>query len=209
MIAVNRFFEDIFGGEKINFRCIKSNNKSIDAYNCYDDNTLRILQQANGLNYECYFVVNTGGYKNTDIERINAVFIDLDCGRNDNGQYYPLNTVSEYKQKMLNELDGYENKPTYIVQTRNGLQCYWVVSSDTTIEQFKICEERLIAYFKADKKVKNPARMLRVPETHWCKDINNKFLTTIIKHNDSRYDVVDLINSLPVVDDVPQEEEVS
>lgn len=204
-----QFFEDMFGEDQINFRCIKAGSKPIDANGQYNQQTLSILQQMNKQDYEVYFVPNSGGYKDADINKVNTVFIDLDCGRDTNKNYYSFDVVKGYKQKKLDELDRFIYKPSYVIETRNGFHCYWLVHSEATISQFKECEGRLISYFDADVQVKNPARLLRVPDTYWCKDIHNKVAINIIQRNDIRYYIDDLINSLPCQVIKPQKEKVS
>lgn len=145
-----------------------------------------------------YFIVNSGGYKDNDITAFNAVFIDLDCGRDKTtGDYFSLEVVQGYKDEKLKELNDFLLKPSYIVETRNGLHVYWLLQPNTTLDQFSMCEELLISYFNADLKVKNPARLLRVPSYNWNKDPENPFRTSIIVRNDMRYEIEEIINSFP------------
>ncbi|WP_368780799.1 DNA-primase RepB domain-containing protein [Alicyclobacillus fastidiosus] len=103
--------------------------------------------------------------------------------------------VARYKEDTLSELRQFPLKPSYVVETRNGLHVYWVLNAGATVEQFKECQRRLIAHFGADPKVKNPARLLRVPGTYWCKEPNNKFLTRLIECDGIRYDINTIIDT--------------
>ncbi|WP_338541572.1 hypothetical protein [Paenibacillus tundrae] len=201
---VKQFFEDIFGERDINFRCIKNSgsDRPKDANGQYNENILKILQQMNSQEFEVYFAVNSGGYKDADISQINAVFVDIDCGRDEDKKYYNLEIVEKFKRNKLEELSRFEHQPTYVIETRNGLQCYWLVHDNATIDQFRECEDRIVSYFNGDERAKNPARLLRVPNTYWCKDSSSKVLTKIIQRNDLRYYIQDLIDSLPHIEKV-------
>jgi len=198
MYQSQKFFELIFGNKCINFRCIAhGGNPNVPVNGFFNDNIICRLKQLNDQNLEIYFVVNGGGYRDNLITEINAVFIDLDCGRDEFKNYYSLTTVERFKESKLQELNKFPFKPTAINETRNGLQVFWSVEKDASIEQFKECEARLIQYFEADEKAKNPARPMRVPGFYWCKDIDNKFLARVLELNDVRYNIDEIINALP------------
>lgn len=197
---VQDFLRDIQGDEQTNFRCIKSKGKGIkDLNTALNEKAETILQQLNQQGYEIYFVPNSGGYHDKDIIRFNTVFIDLDCGRDENGNYFKLEIVEDYKQAKLKEINQFNNKPSYIVETRNGLHVYWLLCENVAADQFRDCEERLINYFGADKAVKNPARLMRLPGFHWCKEPKSKFLVSINQHHDIRYSINTLLKDLPEV----------
>jgi hypothetical protein len=197
--ATSTFFIDLHGSDQINFRCIKKQH-SYTLNGRYNLNTQQQLKQLNEQEYENYFVPNTGGYKDQQITKYNCVFVDLDCGRKESRDYFTLEETELYKKEKLKALNQFEFEPSYVVETRNGLHAYWLVDEGVRLEQFQECEERLIAFFGGDPAVKNPARLLRVPDSYWHKDPANKFLVRIIQSNRARYDIVDLITSLPMVE---------
>lgn len=193
-----KFFELLFNEQHIKFRCLKSGGAGkVDANGGFNQHIIEVLKQANEQNFEVYFVVNSGGYKDNEINKFNAVFIDLDCGRNKDNEYFPLSVVQDYKEKKLEQLREFKFRPTAINETRNGLQVFWALKDGATVDQFNQCENRLISYFDADIKVKNPARLMRVPEFYWCKDVNNKYLAKILELNDVRYGIAEIIAHLP------------
>lgn len=111
------FFKD---GEQINFRCLPaSNNTSINGV--YNENTASVLKALNEQGKDIYFTVNSGGTHSNEISRINAVFIDWDCGRDKDKNYYDLATVAEFKTQRLEDIHRFELSPSVIVETRNGL----------------------------------------------------------------------------------------
>ncbi|MFB5269111.1 hypothetical protein ACE41H_20310 [Paenibacillus enshidis] len=196
METTQQFFEELFRGKEINFRCFKhKGNKLIDFHGKYDLKMRDSLRNENERNNEIYFVVNSGGYSNKDITAINAVFVDLDCGKDMNKEYYPLQVVQEYKENKLEEIRAFPIVPTCIIETRNGLHCYWFVNDNATADRFEICENLLIAHFKADKAVKKLCNLMRVPDTYWCKDSNNKFKISILEKSDVRYDIDEIVRA--------------
>ncbi|GIP25403.1 hypothetical protein J23TS9_05330 [Paenibacillus sp. J23TS9] len=198
MEITQQFFDDLFKEEKAYFRCMRhTGGKLIDYHGKYDSTLREALERTNEENYEVYFVVNSGGYSNKDITVINAVFVDLDCGKNKNKEYYPLEVVREYKENKLVEIRSFPIKPTYIIETRNGLHCYWLLDDNATAERFKICENLLITHFNADKAVNKMCNLMRVPNTYWCKDSHNKYKISIIERNDVRYNIEEIIRKCP------------
>jgi hypothetical protein len=201
IITTENFFSVLHGEEYVNFRCLNDSVNIAPSGN-YNVNMIPILKQANDNNCEIYFVVNSGGYKDEYITKFNAVFTDLDCGKDDNKQYFPLEIVEQYKKKTLEILHQFPFKPTYIVDTRNGFHVYWALNAGATLGQFNECEHRLISYFDADTKAKNPARLMRVPGYYWRKYPNNPYLCKVIEFNDARYNIQNIINFLPEVPEV-------
>jgi hypothetical protein len=195
-IDVKEFLRNFHGEDETYFRCIK--DKHIKDYQGrYDEKAQQKLDELNQKDYEIYFVPNSGGYSGNTITRFNCVFVDLDRGRDIEGKYYNLEEVALYKEAKLCEINAFEFKPSYIVETRNGFHVYWLLEDGVTLEQFNECEERLISYFNGDKAVKNPARLLRLPSSYWNKDPKNKFMVKIIQENNARYDINCLIAHLP------------
>lgn len=199
MIKVNEFLSTFHGESKIHFRVIKKGDKPHNLYGTYDELNVK-LRKYNEDGYDVYFVVNSGGTHNYEINKINAVYIDFDCGKDksNNNQYYSLDVVQKFKDECIKKVDSFKFKPSHIVETRNGIHVYWAVENGT-VEQFEQCQEQLINYFDSDQAVKTVERIMRLPDFYWTKDINNKFLSSVIATNKVKYDILDIINSLPEV----------
>ena len=92
------------------------------------------LQEANELNGtdELHYIPNSGGRQTKDITRFNACLIDLDCGKNADGNYFNTDKVNDYKEKMMRKLSSFTPACSAIVETRNGLQCYWFLRDNMT-----------------------------------------------------------------------------
>jgi P4 family phage/plasmid primase-like protien len=97
-----------------------------------------------------YFVVNAGGDSDADINRYNAVFVEGDDlsleEQNENLNYFPLETGAR-------------------VQTKKSIHGYFPLKPGCTEADFRDVQERLIAFFKGDPKIKNPSRVMRLPYT--------------------------------------------
>lgn len=143
---------------------------------------------------ELHFIPNIGGTKSADITDLKAVFIDLDCGKDKSGNYFPLAKVEEYKNEKLDALSSFKCLPSAIVETRNGLQVYWFLNSGLTIEKWKVIQDFLINYFDADTKVCSVANQMRLPETYWVKDIRHKYYCKIIQLSNRKYDYLEFLS---------------
>lgn len=148
------------------------------------------INEYNGVE-ELHYIPNLGGTKDQDITRFNTYFIDLDCGRDKNKEYFDLDTVSEYKKKKMKELQRFQPSPSAIVQTRNGIQVYWFIRDVPTPSQWRRIENYLVKKFDADVNVKNPAKQLRLPCTVWMKEGYPPFYCDILKLEHLYYTVLD------------------
>lgn len=122
------------------------------------------------------------------------MFIDLDCGRDSNKNYYSLEHTEKYKNEQLHKINQFKFKPTIIVETRNGLHAYWIINDNATHEQFIECQNLLINHFESDKAVKTIERIMRLPNYYWTKNIHNKFKCNINLINEHTYNINDIIN---------------
>ena len=154
---------------------------------CLIDNKIKIgADEINRYNKkkDIYFIPNIGGTKTKDITDFKTFFIDLDCGHDENGNYYSLNKVRRFKEAQLVKIDNFEIKPNIVVETRNGLHAYWFIHDKIDFELWSKIENAFVKYFNSDKKVKSPANQMRVPNTFWMKDKENPFFCKIIRSND-------------------------
>ena len=131
-----------------------------------------------------YFIPNSGGVKGKEIAKFNTFFIDLDCGKDENKKYFPLEYVKKYKKEQLTKLKAFVPCPNAIVETRNGYHAYWFIHEMIDFEKWNEVEQYLIGNFDADKRVSNPANQLRIPCTWWVKDKSNPFFCDIIFFDD-------------------------
>lgn len=152
---------------------------------------------------DIYYIVNSGGSKDPDIIKINACFVDLDVGKDENGNYFPVSVVNERKAFFMGQVNRSPLIPTFIVETRNGYHIYWLLYPGTTLEQFTVIQKRIAYYFKGDPSVVNPARVMRLPGYYWIKPDKNceKFYVPVISYNPVRYTFSELQCAFPSVSD--------
>lgn len=95
-----------------------------------------------------YFVVNAGGNADADIARFNAFFVEIDN--------LPL-------EEQHRRFDAARLQPSIRLETRKSVHAYWLIEGDCTEAEWRSMQARLIAYFGGDEKIKNPARVMRLP----------------------------------------------
>jgi hypothetical protein len=128
---------------------------------------------------DAYFYVN-GGRKLYAIKQFTCCFCDMDAGRNDDGTYFKPSIVMQHKRKFLKKINEFPVKPSWVVDTRNGYQCYWIfddasrniVGSNKTF--WNGLQKKLVNYFGGDPRAIKPNQIYRVPYTWWRKEWEKK-----------------------------------
>jgi len=136
--------------------------------------------QANISNHsDVYFYVN-GGRKLYAIKQFTCCFCDMDAGRNSDGTYFKPSVVVQHKKKFLKKINEFPVKPSWVVDTRNGYQCYWIfddasrkiVGNNKTF--WNGLQKKLVNYFDGDPRAIKPNQIYRVPYTWWRKEWEKK-----------------------------------
>jgi len=135
---------------------------------------------------DAYFYVNSGGTKAEEVTQINAAYVDLDVGKDENKQYFTAAIVNKKKKIILDKINSFPVKPSFVVETRNGYHVYWLIKNlklgnvvtkrNELVNRWKQLEYKLLNYFKdvgADKWVIRLNQILRVPYSYWYKDWSN------------------------------------
>jgi len=143
-------------------------------------NDLNEMLEANINNHsDAYFYVN-GGRKLYAIKQFTCCFCDMDAGRNTDGTYFKPSVVMQHKKKFLKKINEFPVKPSWVVDTRNGYQCYWIfddasrniVGSNKTF--WNGLQKKLVNYFGGDPRAIKPNQIYRVPYTWWRKEWEKK-----------------------------------
>jgi len=111
---------------------------------------LPYIEKANASPWGFYFIPNDMGgavTENADFKRARAVFIDIDDA--------PLPTFFALPPSaVLRRSDN------------SGFHVYWFLAEYTTDpEQWRTVQKMLIRFYKSDKTIHNPARLMRIPGT--------------------------------------------
>lgn len=146
-------------------------------------NKLEIVVSENMKGSDAYFYIN-GGTKQSHISKAIAFYVDLDAGRDKStGQYLRPKEVFAIKQEFLKKIKSFAVKPSWIVDTRNGYQVYWIL--EESIEPgilWNGIQKKLANYFDADVRAMKINQIYRVPFTWWRKPWEGKksyFCTTV------------------------------
>jgi hypothetical protein len=143
-------------------------------------NDLNEMLDANVNNHsDAYFYVN-GGRKLYAIKQFTCCFCDMDAGRDSEGKYFKPSIVMQKKKEFLNKINTFPVKPSWVVDTRNGYQCYWIfddasrniVGSNKTF--WNGLQKKLVNYFDGDPRAIKPNQIYRVPYTWWRKGWEKK-----------------------------------
>jgi hypothetical protein len=136
--------------------------------------------QANVSNHsDVYFYVN-GGRKMYAIKQFTCCFCDMDAGRDAEGKYFKPSVVMTKKKQFLKKINEFPVKPSWVIDTRNGYQCYWIfdtqsrkiVGSNKTF--WNGLQKKLVNYFDGDPRAIKPNQIYRVPFTWWRKEWEKK-----------------------------------
>jgi len=146
---------------------------------------------------DTYFLVNEiSGYKqtkpaNADIIGYRSWYIDIDCGKDSDGQYFSLEEVSARKQQIKTVIDCLPT-PTAIIDTRNGYHVYYACFGVDDSAVWQQLEDKLISITKiADPAVRDAARVLRMPGSVWIKSHTGlpPYPVSILAANRQAYDI--------------------
>lgn len=170
---------------------MKHTNDLLEVHNANENN-----------NSDAYFYVN-GGRKQYAIKTISCCFVDIDAGRDDAGNYLPSKEVMKFKQSSLDKINNFPVKPSWVVDTRNGYQIYWILDdhSRTAINQitWNGIQKKLVNYFGGDARAIKINQIYRVPYTWWrkCWEKKASYFTTILYGSTGeRINVQNLISAL-------------
>ena len=135
-------------------------------------------------NSDAYFYVN-GGRKQYAINTISCCFVDIDAGRDDSGNYLPSKEVMKFKQSSLDKINNFPVKPSWVVDTRNGYQIYWILDKDSRYINklnWNGIQKKLVNYFGGDARAIKINQIYRVPYTWWrkCWEKKASYFTSIL-----------------------------
>jgi len=132
-----------------------------------------------------YVVVNDGGDTDSEITGCRALFCEWD-DRPKSEQ------VDLWRTLGLKE-------PTLQIDTGGkSIHNYWVLKKTIDPKTWRPIQERLLDYADADRALKNPSRVMRLPGTyHMGDDGTQREMTKIINSCDQKYTVKDIEDCLP------------
>lgn len=185
-----------------NIFCYNGNpRKKISSMN-HTDSLDESLQANISNDSDVYFYVN-GGRKQYAINTVRACFVDLDAGRDSTGQYLKAKEVLLKKREFLDQINSFPVKPSWIIDTRNGYQIYWLLDQKsqkiTTKTTWNGIQKKLANYFSADVRAIKINQIYRVPYTWWrkCWEKKQPYFTSILEgSNGDAVSILDLKSAL-------------
>ena len=135
-------------------------------------------------NHDIYFIPNIGGTKTDDIREFKTFFVDLDAGRDTDGNYLPGKMIKQFKAKQWEKINNFSIPPNAVIGTRNGLHLYWFIKETISKDLWQSIENALINHFNGDKRVCTPAHQMRMPDTYWRKDPMHPYYCRLLKYDD-------------------------
>lgn len=198
----NNFLES-FGGHHI--LCYNNNPRVKLSGMNHTANMAEVLNANVNDNADAYFYVN-GARKKDQITYVRACYMDLDAGRCDNGQYFRPKEVLNIKREYLAKIQSFAVKPSWILDTRNGYQVYWILSPQdhrlgltSNLKYWNGIQKKLANYFNGDIRAMKINQIFRIPFTWWRKPWEGKksyFSTLLDGYNGTPVSIVDLQEAL-------------
>ncbi|MCM3271145.1 DNA-primase RepB domain-containing protein [Paenibacillus elgii] len=112
---------------------------------------------------------------------------------------HSIELINEFKQSKLKELNDFKYKPSFIINTKNGVQVYWLIN-DGNFQSYRHIQMQLIQHFGGDPSCTNESRVLRLPYFTHKKDFaNQEGIYFISYYADKRYSQEDLMRELPIL----------
>jgi hypothetical protein len=152
---------------------------SMSHTNSLDDGLDEVLDANQNKGSDVYFYVN-GGRKLFHIDQFTCCFCDMDAGRDSEGKYFKPSVVMQHKKRFLEKINNFPVKPSWVVDTRNGYQCYWLFDdkSRQLVGKNKTywngLQKKLVNYFGGDPRAIKANQIYRVPYTWWRKGWEGK-----------------------------------
>ena len=136
---------------------------------------------------DVYFYIN-GGRKMYAINEFTCCFCDMDAGRDNEGKYFKPSIVMQKKEQFLEKINNFPVSPSWVVDTRNGYQCYWIFDdhSRKLVGRNKTywngLQKKLVNYFGGDPRAIKANQIYRVPYTWWrkCWEKKAPYFTSIL-----------------------------
>ena len=94
-------------------------------------------------------------------------------------------------------------EPSMIVESSNGYHVYYFLDEDVEKEEWVNIQKGIIEALGADKAIKNPSRLLRLPFTYHCK--SDPYFVTIKQFKFKRYSKNDLMAAFPYSEKKPKQ----
>jgi hypothetical protein len=135
-------------------------------------------------------IVSGAERKKENVIEYRNLYLDIDTGRDNDGNYYDLAEVQKRKESMQ-ELICALPCPTAVIDTRNGYHIYYALEKNdySNGEKWEQVEKKLVDEIVtiADRKAKDSVRLMRLPNSIHHKDGLEAYTTSILSATEVRY----------------------
>lgn len=149
-----------------------------------------------------FVVINEGGDTDASIERIRALFLDIDRKDFDSDETcrQAMRFAHEGRTSTEDPIpQGWPHAAIGVASGGGGYHLYWPLAESLDVAQFKPLQKALAARFRSDTSVCNPSRIMRLPgSTHW-KAGEPVMVGLLACKPERRYTVAELVEGLGLV----------
>ena len=161
----------------------------------------RFIAKQNAAGNNLYYSINptktarSKKARKSDIARVEYLHVDADPGPNE--------TSEEFKARMRPRIVAYKPKPTFIIDSGNGIQMLWrlreavEITSNDVIKDIEARNHALALAFDANPSTRNIDRLFRLPGTINFPNRRKRELgrtecqAKLLKHNETAYPLSD------------------
>lgn len=149
------------------------------------ENPLQIIEEWQKDGRGVYVVINDGGDTDAEITLCRALFCEWD------------DKPTEWQVQAWKAL-GLPEPSIQVATGGKSIHCYWVLADPLTPESWRDLQKRLLEHADADRSLKNPSRVMRLPGC-WYMHPNNQpgELVQIVHESGQRYSAAELEACLP------------
>lgn len=102
-----------------------------------------------------------------------------------------------FADKDEGDLPALKIEPSILVQSKRGLQPYFVLVQNESLEKFTPAQAALAAHLASDPKIKDLCRVMRLPGFLHLKEPNDPFLVRLVSVSDKKYSVEEVLEAYP------------
>lgn len=102
-----------------------------------------------------------------------------------------------FADKDEGDLPALKIEPSMLVQSKRGLQPYFVLVQNESLDKFTPAQAALAAHLASDPKIKDLCRVMRLPGFLHLKEPSDPFLVRLVSVSDKKYSVEEVLEAYP------------
>jgi len=101
----------------------------------------------------------------------------------------------ENKEKQLVQIRKTPLRPTHVIESKRGYQCYWRAADGRPKDWDRIVKRGLVPWMDSDSQASDMLRLLRYPGFHHCK--GEQYLVRTVWNNTMSYTTAQMLRAYP------------